>query len=369
MSLTPEQNREIATLPAELRSLLDAELAAGNALVEIGHSFPAPPVGAYFKLARPVSTRLRESGAGLKFYDRNGSDYSGEFADDRRHFFILEPPHPPEPPPDMNAIRAELEARQRAADAARERDQADGERQRDLEVDRHAVAGHRAGRSSRRSERSPRALQHPLYARFLASMAIDYDQWREGVGYDLTVLKEAPTEVRLAIEALLIARRTSDWRDVEALAALGTENARRALRDVVQNGDSKVRLAVHLHAPELLTAAERCSSLVRALQEAETYTGLTEALMEVEDFHPPEVLQALLRGLIQRDGGTAVHLAAMLYYLHGQAAEPFDWKHRPFFLRFNTTDPAERAKAARELCATIGVDPQACFRSGSATAA
>ena len=62
--------KDIAALPPILRALLDAELAAGNTIVEVGHSFPAPPVGAYFKLARPVTTRVRASGDGVDFYDR-----------------------------------------------------------------------------------------------------------------------------------------------------------------------------------------------------------------------------------------------------------------------------------------------------------
>jgi hypothetical protein len=93
-------------LPPASRALLDAELAAGNEIVEIGHSFPAPPAGAYVKLARPVSTRPRRSGDGLEFYERNSSLSSGEFADAQRFFFILEPPHPPATQPDMDAIRA-----------------------------------------------------------------------------------------------------------------------------------------------------------------------------------------------------------------------------------------------------------------------
>ena len=78
----PESFRhDAAALPRILRALLDAELAAGNEIVEVGHSFPAPPAGAYFKLARPVTTRLRAPGDGLDFRDFASSIYSGEFTD------------------------------------------------------------------------------------------------------------------------------------------------------------------------------------------------------------------------------------------------------------------------------------------------
>lgn len=105
MNLTPEQNKELAQFPAALRALVEAELAAGNSVVEVGHSHPAPPVGAYFKLANKVTTRVRASGDGLRFYERNSSLYSGEFTDAQRFFFVLEPGNPPPTYPDMDAIR------------------------------------------------------------------------------------------------------------------------------------------------------------------------------------------------------------------------------------------------------------------------
>ncbi|MBL9138952.1 MAG: hypothetical protein JNK85_23995 [Verrucomicrobiales bacterium] len=109
MNLTPEQQTELAQFPPTLRALVEAELSAGNSIVEIGHGHPAPPVGAYFKLANRVTTCPRASGAGLNFYERNGSSHSGEFTDEKRFFFVLEPPNPPPPEPDMDAIRKALE--------------------------------------------------------------------------------------------------------------------------------------------------------------------------------------------------------------------------------------------------------------------
>jgi hypothetical protein len=198
----------------------------------------------------------------------------------------------------------------------------------------------------------------PRVKQFVASMAIDYEKWREGIGYDLDALKGATRKELREIEALLFAQGITGWRDVQALAALGTSRSRAALREALHSGSEEVRMAVHSYAPETLTDAERTASLVRALENAEFYGGLTQALGEVEEFHPPEVIDALLRGLSRRDGGTACHFAAMLYYLHGKSSMPFDWDHRPFFLRFNTENAAERKEAIRDLCATIGVDPR-----------
>ncbi|HMP84050.1 MAG TPA: hypothetical protein PKA41_15230, partial [Verrucomicrobiota bacterium] len=105
MNPTPEQQKELAKFPAALRALIEAELAAGNSIVEVGHSHPAPPAGAYFKLANKVTTRPRSSSDGVSFYERNSSIYSGEFTDAKRFYFVIEPPNPPPPEPDMDAIR------------------------------------------------------------------------------------------------------------------------------------------------------------------------------------------------------------------------------------------------------------------------
>ncbi|MCC6538002.1 MAG: hypothetical protein IT162_10655, partial [Bryobacterales bacterium] len=101
----------------------------------------------------------------------------------------------------------------------------------------------------------------------------------------------------------------------------------------------------------------RVASLLEALRTGEFYGGLSEALAEVEETHPPEIIDALFRGTLEREGGVACHFAAMIFYLHGKAAMPFDWDHRPFFLRFNTTDRAAREAAFAELCERVGADP------------
>jgi hypothetical protein len=187
-------------------------------------------------------------------------------------------------------------------------------------------------------------------------MEIDYEKWHDGIGYDLDILRAATAEERAQIESILVARGAADWRDVEALAALGTPGARAALAEAIEVGDHRVRLAVMQHAPDMVCDATRVATLVAALEGAEIMGGLSQALDDVAEFHPPPVIDALFRGALARDGGTAVHFAAMLTYLHGRADEPFDWEQRPFFLRFHTEDRREREAVFRELCAKIGVD-------------
>src|SRR5688500_19670674 len=107
MIITDLARKAMNAMPPVLRSLLEAELAAGNSIAEIGHSLPAPPVGAYIKLVHPLLTRPRVSGDGIDYYSRNSSLYSGEITDAQRCFFLLEPAAPALPERDMEAIRAE----------------------------------------------------------------------------------------------------------------------------------------------------------------------------------------------------------------------------------------------------------------------
>jgi len=109
MTLPADVARELASFPAELRKLVEAELKAGNAIVAIEHGFPAAPCGASIRLAQAVEAARRKSEGGVTYYARNNSDHAGEFTTELRHHFVLEPPLPPEPYPDMEAIQEAAE--------------------------------------------------------------------------------------------------------------------------------------------------------------------------------------------------------------------------------------------------------------------
>jgi len=91
MSIPAEFEKQFAKFPECLRKLVEAEIADGNSILEIRGGFPAAFCGDCLKLARQVAACRRESVGGVKFYERNNSDYFGEFTTEDRHFFILEP--------------------------------------------------------------------------------------------------------------------------------------------------------------------------------------------------------------------------------------------------------------------------------------
>ena len=210
-------------------------------------------------------------------------------------------------------------------------------------------------------EQANRSSLTPLQ-RFEASMDIGFEEWHDGIGYDIEAIRIASQAERDAIERLLINHWPRDWRDIEALAEINTKCARETIKEAIKDTNPVVRVAVTRFAPDLVTDNERTQSITAALQNAEIYFGLTQVLDEVERYHPKEVKEALIKGLLNRRGNVAALFAAMLFYIFGQAKEPFDWEKRPFFLRFNTENRKERVEVFRELCQKLKINPEKYLR-------
>lgn len=195
------------------------------------------------------------------------------------------------------------------------------------------------------------------WQRFEQSLRRDRERWHDGIGYDLEALAAAGPDERRQIEERLLHEQPRTWETIEALAALDTPRARAAILAALDDPDARVRAAVTRFAGSLIPTEDLTASLVRGLETAEFHGGLTQVLDQVEAFHPPAVIDALLRGALAREGEVAVHFAAMLMFVHGKAAEAFDWALRPFYLTFHTEDRGEREAVFRELCARIAVEP------------
>ncbi len=90
------------------------------------------------------------------------------------------------------------------------------------------------------------------YRRFLDSTQVSHAGWRDGDGYDLESLAQVEGEERQAAERLLLERMKSrgGWREIEALARLGTPGAKQAIRAAAAADASDC--ATRLHAAEQL---------------------------------------------------------------------------------------------------------------------
>jgi hypothetical protein len=211
--------------------------------------------------------------------------------------------------------------------------------------------------SNRKSDSGESNSVSPL-SRFEKSMEIDYEKWHDGIGYDLDAIRLASQTERETIEQMLIHHSPREWRDIEALAQIDTKNARKTIKNAIKDPDPAVRVAVTRYAPNLVTNNQRSHSAIEALQHAKIFGGLSQVLDDIEEYHPAEVKDALIKGLLSREGDVAVLFAAMLFYLYGKAKEPFDMKQRPFFLLFNTENKEKRLRAFRELCKQLSIKPE-----------
>jgi len=81
------------------------------------------------------------------------------------------------------------------------------------------------------------------YQLFMDSMVMDFDKWHDGTGYDLQALEKLGVEERASIEKLLIGnlKQVGDWRDVNALVALGSDSAHKAVNKARFHNNTKVR--------------------------------------------------------------------------------------------------------------------------------
>lgn len=197
------------------------------------------------------------------------------------------------------------------------------------------------------------------YQRFLDSMKMDYAKWHDGVGYDLDVLRKLSTEEKEKVEEVLIVRGIKDWRDVDALAEIGSERALSAIKSAIQSDtyEFRIRAIERLSEKDILSEKEIEALLVETIPFVSILNGQTFTLCLAEKYPTPAVKRVLLRSTLYGNDDIRVHAAALIYFLYGIAASSFDWDHRSFYLRFDDKNLSNRKLAYDELCEKIQVDP------------
>jgi hypothetical protein len=198
--------------------------------------------------------------------------------------------------------------------------------------------------------------QSPAVQRFVKSMELSMDQWREGEGYDLSALQGLSNPEAAVILDLLNDRLETSavgWREVEALAALDIPPARMALGRLASHWSAEVRLrAARLQDEKAPTGATE-REIVRLLDDPDTDIGAAALMDEAEEYSTPVVRAALLRCALDGAPHLRVHAAALALFFGGGAAEPFDWDHRPLFLEFGEESRAVRLAAMEKLTALM----------------
>lgn len=186
---------------------------------------------------------------------------------------------------------------------------------------------------------------------FRESMSIDYEKWHDGIGYDLEALDRLDDQGRREAEGLLLPRATNDWRDLEALARLGTPIALAAVRNARSAESPEIRLYAHTYGPEP-SPDEWDAAIAYALENAEPFAGLVLAMRCASQHPSPAVIAALWRKVESRTE-ISYHAAECLCTVGGVIEDEWDMSRRGLFLRLQAADSDDRQAAVEELASLL----------------
>ena len=202
-------------------------------------------------------------------------------------------------------------------------------------------------------------MRTDAYAKFMASLELNYDRWHDGEGYDLDALANIDASERGDV-VWELARREPTWREIEALEQIDIPPAVMAIRRALRDSEW---IDTRLAAAEALARLEKLEEPIDALLAREIRNlgaiegGSTRALLMAEVYPTDAVKKALLAASMKRTD-SAMHCAGVLCYLTGAGKEPFDWDLRPLFLRLGPEEPDnDRNAALDELCALVNMTP------------
>lgn len=176
--------------------------------------------------------------------------------------------------------------------------------------------------------------------RFLDSLKISAEKWRDGTSYDLEAFGALSSPEREEIARSLAGRGRLDWRDVEVLRLTDSQAARDriALAAETQHDDGGAAALAALVSSSWDEALE--ARLVAQLEAARLMETSLDKLFEIAERHPTPRVRAVLQKLAT-DGEAGVRYAfgAFLLYLHGHADEWYglDAGHRAELLKLGGT--------------------------------
>jgi hypothetical protein len=189
--------------------------------------------------------------------------------------------------------------------------------------------------------RRPPTESSPAYKRFKESMHIDYGKWRDGEPYDIPALAEVtPEERNMLVDELLT--MNLDWREIEALRALGTPKALKRVGQAAkedEGGGAAEALVAKVEDEGWSDETEE--DLIRQLENMRSMEGSSDRLFDLCEEHPtPKVMEQLMRSArIQSDEAMRYSAGALLLYLTGHAEDRHGLnEHRPMLLELNSSD-------------------------------
>ena len=192
------------------------------------------------------------------------------------------------------------------------------------------------------------SMKSKALQQFEKSMDIGYEQWHDGIGYDLDAIVQLTDNEIKIVEGLLIPRAGNDWRDLEALDRIGTPAAIQAIHRVRKTADVQIQLTAHQYGPEP-TEPEWERAIMNSLATAEIISGLISALNCAIENPSDPVIAMLWSRVRDPKSGVAYHCAAALCCIGGVIDSMNDDKYRALFLRLVGPSSEDRSLAVQEL--------------------
>jgi hypothetical protein len=164
------------------------------------------------------------------------------------------------------------------------------------------------------------------WSRFVASLEMDRDAWRDGTGYDLDALREMNEIERGAIREMIATRlskhhRSADWRDLEAARELGLTEA---IAGRVDDPDPQTRL----RAKEALGDADDVvEELCATIANSGDAHAVSKALDRVSSY-PTDAVRDAVIARVRKVDSQFIYAAMVMLEVFGGVEDAF--AERPF---------------------------------------
>jgi hypothetical protein len=208
-----------------------------------------------------------------------------------------------------------------------------------------------------RVPRPPRDKHTRAYKRFMASVPAIHENWRDDQTYDGAAIGKMSPEERKKVCDLLTGRDIT-WREVVALAAIPTPEARAAVDEALKHHlsiDARLAAAEAMHQQGRMADLE--TFLARQIRQLyEPSNGLRRALLMAER-HPSETIKQALLWASWNQTECAPECAKLLLKLTGAAPEPFAADVQQMLEKLGLHNSYfDRRAAFDNLCRRVGME-------------
>jgi hypothetical protein len=189
------------------------------------------------------------------------------------------------------------------------------------------------------------------FEKFRKSKSIGYEEWHDGIGYDLDAFDAMRPDERERVVADIRAQGKGqlDWRDMEVLGRDNSKASFDRLRDELVGGSvtNRAHALDEINSMGRMTPSVFDNKLAQLLDDVTDDDGVTQTLLLVGDEPGPKTKAALKRGMRERPD-VALHFASQLLDAAGLSDDiaAFDPKFRPTLLKLLPDEPDDVREAA-----------------------